>query len=451
MKAMQIRSPSGTSSPGDRARSSFPTGRLSPVSAASSISSVAATKIRPSAGTRLPASTRTTSPGTSSSASISIAWPSRRTRAIVFIILASASTLASAFASWRRPITALNTVSPASRTVVPMSSVTSALIDRGRQQDDLHEVLVLAHEGAGTRTPSWPRRACWGRGSGAVRRPPPRVRPRSGSTSSCWVTARASIPYQRDGDGWSGRALSLPRRSIGPLCLQRRPRPWLGRIIARSLRGDAPGATPGYARAPSPGAQPALPTRRSIERSRAASCSLLARVEMGRQRRLFRIEPREQLLDLSPAGAGERDADQPAVLRGLGTAHVATTLERGHDPRRRRPADPDRGGEIAGLHLTPHPEHPHRDERRPRKPVVREDLGLHVSSDRGRGTEQVRHPPPSHGSRAAGGRAPRRPCARRAAGRRRPEASRRIVAAPRALAGDEGVGGSRGWSLGRLT
>ena len=98
MNAMQIRSPSGTFSPVTGA-TSFPTGRLSPVSAASSISSVAATQILPSAGMRLPASTSTTSPGTSSSASISIAWPPRRTRAIVFIILDSASTLASAFDS----------------------------------------------------------------------------------------------------------------------------------------------------------------------------------------------------------------------------------------------------------------------------------------------------------------------------------------------------------------
>ena len=97
------------------------------MSAASSISRVAATQIRPSAGIRLPASTSTTSPGTSSSASISIAWPSRRTRAIVFIICASALTLSSALASWRSPITALKTVRPASTTVVPDSPVTTWL------------------------------------------------------------------------------------------------------------------------------------------------------------------------------------------------------------------------------------------------------------------------------------------------------------------------------------
>ena len=98
MYAMQVRSPSGTSSPGTGSVD-LPTGRLSPVSAASSISSVAARLTRPSAGTRLPASTSTTSPGTSSSASISTAWPSRRTRAIVFIICDSALTLSSALDS----------------------------------------------------------------------------------------------------------------------------------------------------------------------------------------------------------------------------------------------------------------------------------------------------------------------------------------------------------------
>ena len=123
MYAMQVRSPSGTSSP-MTGSTDFPTGRLSPVSAASSISSVAARVTRPSAGIRLPASTSTTSPGTSSWASISTAWPSRRTRAIVFIIWASALTLSSALDSWRSPITALNTVSPASSTVVPVSCVT---------------------------------------------------------------------------------------------------------------------------------------------------------------------------------------------------------------------------------------------------------------------------------------------------------------------------------------
>ena len=62
MKTMSVRSPSGVS--GDSTLSTpFETGRLSPVSAASAISSVAADSSRPSAGTMSPASTDTMSPG----------------------------------------------------------------------------------------------------------------------------------------------------------------------------------------------------------------------------------------------------------------------------------------------------------------------------------------------------------------------------------------------------
>ena len=100
---------------------------LSPVSAASSISRVAVTKRRPSAGTRFPASISTISPGTSSSASISIACPSRRTRAMFFIIFSSAARLASALDSWFSPRTALNTVKTRSTRVVPHSAVTTRL------------------------------------------------------------------------------------------------------------------------------------------------------------------------------------------------------------------------------------------------------------------------------------------------------------------------------------
>ena len=63
MKAMSSRSPSPLSS--DTVSTCLGTGRLSPVSADSSISSVAARMILPSAGTMSPASMLTTSPGTS--------------------------------------------------------------------------------------------------------------------------------------------------------------------------------------------------------------------------------------------------------------------------------------------------------------------------------------------------------------------------------------------------
>ena len=66
-KSMSVRSPSATSSAGSAA-ASLATGALSPVSAASWVSSVAERMIRPSAGTMSPASTSTMSPGTTSRA-----------------------------------------------------------------------------------------------------------------------------------------------------------------------------------------------------------------------------------------------------------------------------------------------------------------------------------------------------------------------------------------------
>ena len=65
MNARSTRSPSAASAA--TASTCLGTGTLSPVSADSSISSVAAVRNRPSAGTRSPASMLTMSPGTSSS------------------------------------------------------------------------------------------------------------------------------------------------------------------------------------------------------------------------------------------------------------------------------------------------------------------------------------------------------------------------------------------------
>ena len=67
----------------------------------------------------------------------------------------------------------------------------------------------------------------------------PALRPRSGSTSSCWVTARASIPYQ-EGRGrvvWASSvvAASLNQAPLDPVPTTASS---LGRIITRSLRGD---------------------------------------------------------------------------------------------------------------------------------------------------------------------------------------------------------------------
>jgi hypothetical protein len=111
MYAMSMRSPSGTLSPGTGS-TDFRTGVLSPVRAASSISSVAATNSRPSAGILSPASKETMSPGTSSSAGMSAAAPPRRTCALIRSIFWSAATLSAALPSWFRPRTALSTVRP---------------------------------------------------------------------------------------------------------------------------------------------------------------------------------------------------------------------------------------------------------------------------------------------------------------------------------------------------
>ena len=98
MKTMSVRSPRGVSSD-PTASTPFETGRLSPVSAASAISSVAAERRRPSAGTRSPASIETTSPGTSCSAGICTSSPPRRTRALTIIIFWSAATASAALPS----------------------------------------------------------------------------------------------------------------------------------------------------------------------------------------------------------------------------------------------------------------------------------------------------------------------------------------------------------------
>ena len=106
---MSVRSPSGVS--GSLTVSSpLETGMLSPVSADSPTSSVADSRMRPSAGTTSPASIDTTSPGTSCSAGSSMSWPPRCTFALMIIIFCSAATASAAFPSWRRPRTALKSV-----------------------------------------------------------------------------------------------------------------------------------------------------------------------------------------------------------------------------------------------------------------------------------------------------------------------------------------------------
>ena len=118
MYTMSVRSPSGVSVPAT-ASVDLVTGKLSPVSADSSTSSVAAVSSRPSAGTMSPAPIATISPGTSRPAGISVSWPSRRTLAVTITIFCRAATAAAAFPSSRRPMTALNSVSRISSRPVP--------------------------------------------------------------------------------------------------------------------------------------------------------------------------------------------------------------------------------------------------------------------------------------------------------------------------------------------
>ena len=122
-KSMFERSPSATSVPGS-APASFGIGALSPVRAASCVSSVAARTMRPSAGTMSPASTSTMSPGTTSTAGTSATEPSRTTFACGTCRFASASMLARAFSSWRVPRTTLRRISSPTITPVETSPIT---------------------------------------------------------------------------------------------------------------------------------------------------------------------------------------------------------------------------------------------------------------------------------------------------------------------------------------
>ena len=125
MYTMSERSPSGVPAP---STGSVPlaTGRLSPVSADSAISIVAARSSRPSAGTMSPASIETMSPGTSCSAGISCSCPSRIALALTIIIFCNAATAVAALPSCCRPRTALNSVS-ATRTMPVSHSCSSRL------------------------------------------------------------------------------------------------------------------------------------------------------------------------------------------------------------------------------------------------------------------------------------------------------------------------------------
>ncbi len=116
MNAMSTRSPRAASAA--TASTCFGVGTLSPVRADSSISRVAAARIRASAGTRSPASMLTMSPGTSWSIGRSTSSPLRRVLALTESVWLRASAAADALLSWFMPITALPSVSRMSMTPV---------------------------------------------------------------------------------------------------------------------------------------------------------------------------------------------------------------------------------------------------------------------------------------------------------------------------------------------
>ena len=125
--AMFVRSPRATSGPRSTP-ASFGIGADSPVSAASCVSMVAERTMRPSAGTPSPASRRTTSPGTTSTAGTSATEPSRSTRHCGTCSFDRASTLARALSSWRAPRSTLSTTSRPTRMPVdtcPMTKLTT--------------------------------------------------------------------------------------------------------------------------------------------------------------------------------------------------------------------------------------------------------------------------------------------------------------------------------------
>ena len=109
MNAMFAWSPA-PSSPESSVVASLAAGTLSPVSADSSIWSELAATIRPSAGTSSPAASRITSPTTTWSAGVAASAPSRRTRAVAFVIDLSAFIALSALPSWRIPARAFTIV-----------------------------------------------------------------------------------------------------------------------------------------------------------------------------------------------------------------------------------------------------------------------------------------------------------------------------------------------------
>src|SRR6516165_8098229 len=188
-----VRSPSAIS-PSGNVIESLGTGALSPVSAASCTSSVAEDAIRPSAGTTSPASSSTTSPGTSLVDSTCSTRLDRRTRACGTCSLASASTLAWAFSSWSEPITTLNVTNPSTTTAVAICTIaklaattSSSMMFIGLTSWPRATTHILGGGSVGSAFGPYSssRRSAWWTSS-----------PSSGLTPSCPATSCADSAYQ---------------------------------------------------------------------------------------------------------------------------------------------------------------------------------------------------------------------------------------------------------------
>ena len=146
---------------GRRGRSrprSLRTGMLSPVKADSAISRVADCRRRPSAGTLSPASNDDDVAGHELVGRESVSSPPRRACALMIIIFCSAATLSAALPSWsgraRRSTPSTGEARPGART-----QERGDAHDGRAQQDELHQVAVLAQERAPARLGAPPRRA----------------------------------------------------------------------------------------------------------------------------------------------------------------------------------------------------------------------------------------------------------------------------------------------------
>ncbi len=190
---MSTRSPSGMSSP-TTGSTLFGTGVLSPVRPASSISSVATTSTRPSAGTLSPASNPTMSPGTSSSAGTSCTCPSRLTLAVMINICFRAATLSAALPSWCRPINALKIVKATSTQAVDQSwmpiTATTAVPRSTSCIRSSYCRRNAFHAGSLASSASLFGPYFWRRDSTSAA-----LRPTAGSTSSCRQLSSTVIAY----------------------------------------------------------------------------------------------------------------------------------------------------------------------------------------------------------------------------------------------------------------